>query len=55
VGATEEGVGEVDEPPIMAPGSMWWLGEPGSPGGQYRIEVVSSTPDTDTSRVTFRP
>lgn len=53
--STDPGDGEVDEPPIMTPGSTWWLGEPGTPGGQYRIEIVSSAPDTDTIRVTFRP
>ncbi|MCE2530286.1 MAG: hypothetical protein J4G11_10540 [Acidimicrobiia bacterium] len=53
--STDPGDGEVDEQPIMPPGSTWWLGERGSPGGQYRIEVVSSAPATDTIRVTFRP
>lgn len=52
---TDSGDGEVDEPPIMTPGSSWWLGEPGTANGQYRIEVVSSTDGTDTIRVTFRP
>lgn len=52
---TDSGDGEVDEPPIMTPGSSWWLGEPGTANGQYRIEVVSSTDDTDTIRVTFTP
>lgn len=53
--STDPGDGEVGEVPIMTPGSRWWLGEPGAPGGQYQIEVVSSGPDTDTIRVTFRP
>jgi len=53
--STDPGEGEVDEPPIMTPGSTWWLGEPGTPGGQYEIEFVSSAPGADTIRVTFRP
>lgn len=52
---TDPGTGEVDHPPIMTPGSTWWLGEPGTLSGQYKIEFVSSTPDTDTIRVIFRP
>lgn len=52
---TDGGDGEVDEAPILTPGARWWLGEPGAPGGQYQVEVVSSGPDTDTIRVTFRP
>ena len=52
---TDSGAGEVDHPPIMTPGSSWWIGEPGTANGQYRIEVVSSTDDTDTIRITFTP
>ena len=52
---TDSGDGEVDEPPVMTPGFSWWIGEPGTANGQYRIEVVSSTDDTDTIRVTFTP
>lgn len=35
----------------MTAGSEWWLGEPGTPGGQYQVEFVSSAPDAHTIRV----
>ena len=52
---TDSGDGEVDESPVMTPGYEWWLGQPGTENGQYRIEVLSSTETTDTIRVTFTP
>ena len=50
---TDPGDGEVDEAPVMQPGYKWWIGQPGTANGQYLIEVLPSSENTDTIRITF--